>query len=94
MQKGITLDERDFFKDPFTESEFRILIGSQSPADFFSWRSPSFKKLNMDKNRLDSDDLIRLMIAEPKLIRRPLIKIGDEVVLGTNQKGIDNLLLR
>ena len=48
----------------------------------------------MDKNRLDSDDLIRLMIAEPKLIRRPLIKIGDEVVLGTNQKGIDNLLLR
>ena len=93
LQMGITLDERDFFEDRFTESEFRILIGSQSPTDFFSWRSPSFKKLNVDTNRLDGDDLIRLMIAEPKLIRRPLIKIGDKVVLGTNKKGVENLLL-
>jgi arsenate reductase-like glutaredoxin family protein len=90
---GITLDERDFFKDRFTENEFRKLIGSQSPTDFFSWKSPSFKKLNLDTNLVDSDDLIRLMIAEPRLIRRPLIKIGGKLILGTNKSEIDNLFL-
>ena len=90
---GITLDERDFFEDRFTENEFRGLIRGQPPTDFFSWKSPSFKKLNLDTNLVDSDDLIRLMIAEPRLIRRPLIKIGGKLILGTNKNEIDNLFL-
>jgi len=90
---GITLDERDFFEDRFTENEFRRLIRGQPPTDFFSWKSPSFKKLNLDTNLVDSDDLIRLMIAEPRLIRRPLIKIGGKLILGTNKNEIDNLFL-
>ena len=32
-QKGVDLDERDFFKDGFSEQELRELLGGLAPSD-------------------------------------------------------------
>ena len=56
--KDVHLEERDFFRHPFSEEELRSLIGGRSPADIFSWKSPSFKKLDVDADALTGDELI------------------------------------
>ena len=87
-QDGVELDERDFFKDGFTEAELRALLGDTPPADVFSWRSPSARRLGLDRDTVTADELIRLMLDEPRLIRRPLIQVGDRVIVGTDKKAM------
>ena len=86
--KDVHLEERDFFRHPFSEEELRSLIGGRSPADIFSWKSPSFQKLDVDADALTGDDLIRLMLEEPRLIRRPLTVTGDELIVGSDKRAL------
>ena len=91
MQGGISFSERDFFKEPFTETELRELAGLVSITDMFSWRSPAAKKLEIDPLELDETGLIRLMLREPRLIRRPLIKTGTEIIIGLKLEKLSKL---
>ncbi len=85
---GVELKERDFFKEAFTEAELRGLLGDTPASEIFSWRSPSVKKMGLDKNSLVEDDLIRLMLEEPRLVRRPLIRVGGKLVVGTDKRAM------
>ena len=87
-QWGVELDERDFFQNQFTEAELRELLGETPASAVFSYRSPSVKKMGLKADELSEDDLIRLMLEEPRLIRRPLIKVGDRVLVGTDKKAM------
>ena len=87
-QKGVELEERDFFKDVLSEQELRNLLGDTPPTDVFSWRSPSFKKLGLEKDSLTDDDMIRHMLEEPRLIRRPLVEVNGRLIVGTDKKAM------
>ena len=87
-----TIEERDFFKDPFSRHELEELIAKDDPTKFFSFRSPSFKKLGLQKDSLERDQIISLMLEEPRLIKRPIVKIGDLVILGTDKNLLDRLI--
>ena len=87
-QDGVALNERDFFKDGFTEAELRALLGDVPPADVFSWRSPSARKLALNKDTASADELIRHMVAEPRLIRRPLILMDGRLIVGSDKKAM------
>ena len=92
-QAGIEFDERDFFAEPFTEDELRVVIGTRPVSDFFSWRSPSFRKMGLDRDSLSDDKLLELMVAEPRLIRRPLILTSDgNLIVGSDKKAMADLL--
>ena len=89
MQKGLDLEERDFFQVRFSEEELRHLLGDRSPSEVFSWNSPSFKKLGLNREDLEDWQLIRLMVEEPRLIRRPLIQVGNDLVVGTDKRAME-----
>jgi arsenate reductase-like glutaredoxin family protein len=61
-------------------------------SEMFNFRSPSFKKIGVDRNKLGDSDLIKLMLQEPRLIRRPLVRIGEEVYFGADSKVLAELL--
>ncbi|MDA1347890.1 MAG: hypothetical protein O3A47_03365 [Chloroflexi bacterium] len=85
MQDGVELDERDFFSDRFTERELRQLIGEREPSEFFSWSSPSFRKMDLKREHLTEEQLVEMMLDEPRLIRRPLIRAGADLIVGTDK---------
>ena len=85
MQDGVEFDERDFFSDKFTEQELRQLIGEREPSEFFSWSSPSFRKMALKRDNLTGEQLIEMMLNEPRLIRRPLIRVRDDQIVGTDK---------
>ncbi len=91
-QSGIELDERDFFADPFTTEELRDLIGDAPVSDYFSWRSPSFRKLGLNREDMSDNRMLELMTEEPRLIRRPLIMTEDgKLIVGTDKKAMADL---
>ena len=92
LQEGVELEERDFFADPLSEQELRDLIGSRPASRVFSWNSPSFKKLGVTREELDDERLIHLMLDGPRLIRRPLVQVGGEVFVGTDNDAMKRAL--
>ncbi len=57
-------------------------------AAIFSWRSPSARPLALDPATTPEDELIALMAREPRLIRRPLVTVGDSVLAGADPKSL------
>jgi arsenate reductase-like glutaredoxin family protein len=91
-QRGVEFEERDFFKYPLSEGELRGLAKLKPLSELFSWRSPSFKAMGLEERSLSPDDLIRLMAQEPRLIRRPLVKVDDQLIVGSDWKAVEAAL--
>ena len=92
LQKGVELVERDFFQDRFSEDELRSLIGDTALAELFSWNSPSYKKLGLKREDLDDDQLISMMLEEPRLIRRPLTFVEGTLIIGSDENALRRAL--
>ena len=92
MQKGFEIDERDYFKDLLDEDELIDLASTVGLAEIFAWRSPSVKNMGLQGKDLDVREMLQFMLKEPRLIRRPIIKIGNETIIGANIKVITEKL--
>lgn len=81
---GVVVEERDIFRNPLSESELRDILSGQSPSALFSTRSPSIKKLGLEIKELTQLEMLQLMAQEPRLIRRPIVKVDGRLVIGDN----------
>ena len=82
LQKGLEVTDRDFFKDTLSEAEIRELASLAGTVNIFARRSPSLKKLGLADKELSDDEMVGLMLQEPKLVRRPLLKVGNKLIVG------------
>lgn len=82
MQNGLEVTDRDFFKEAFSEEEIRDLAAMVGTENIFARRSPSLKKMGLTERDLSDDEMVKLMLEEPKLVRRPLLKVGDKLMVG------------
>ena len=48
--------------------------------------------MGIDRDSLDDDRMIALMLEEPRLIRRPIAEIGDTLIIGTDSKALTQAL--
>ena len=95
MQNGLSVSERDYFKEPFTEGELRELIaevGEPGVSAMFASRSPSLKKMGLDPAELSDERKVSLMLEEPRLVRRPIVRLGDRLIIGASVKVITEAL--
>ena len=91
MQNGYEVEERDYFKEPFTEGELRDLVaevGEPGVSAMFASRSPSLKKMGLTAAELSDDRKVSLMLEEPRLVRRPIVRLGDRLIIGASVKAI------
>jgi arsenate reductase-like glutaredoxin family protein len=86
------LNERDFFKNPFGREEIENLLQGIPASEMFSFRSPSFKKMGLDRDKLKNKEMLDLMLKEPRLIRRPVVQIGKKVYFGADSKLLTEVL--
>ena len=59
--------------------------------EILATRSQTFKDLGKDVNDLPLSEVIKLIIEEPKLLRRPLLTDGKKLVVGYNPEGLQSL---
>jgi len=58
----------------------------------FNFRSPSFTQLGLERDKLSDSDLIDLMLKEPRLVRRPVVRIGDKVYFSADKSVLESLI--
>ncbi len=68
-----------------------MLQGNEA-AVMFNFRSPSFLKLGLDREKLSDDDLIGLMLQEPRLIRRPIVKVGRKIYFAASAEILADII--
>ena len=85
LRQGVHYTERDIFKHPFSETELRAIVARRPVAEIFSYRSPSVKALGLDPERMSEEEMIRVMLEEPRLIRRPLLTTGQALAVGFDE---------
>ena len=92
MQNGVQVQERDYFKDPFTRQELTDLASAVGLPQIFASRSPSLKKMGLAGQDLSEAEMLDLMLKEPRLVRRPLVRLGDRLLVGANLKAVQAAL--
>jgi|ERR1700728_217344 len=92
MEKcGFGMKFRDLGKERLSPEELEKLIGDRDHTQFLNTRNELYRRKNMKENPPSRKEAIRMMAAEPNLIRRPVIVAGGRVVLGFDQEGIARL---
>jgi arsenate reductase-like glutaredoxin family protein len=95
VQNGYAVEERDYFKDQFTETELRELaseLGEPGVSGIFAARSPALKKMGLNVADLSDERKLALMLEEPRLVRRPIVRLGDRLIVGASLKAMTEAL--
>ena len=92
MQNDFELEERDYFKEPFTEDELKELAGDTPLSEMFARRSPALKNMGLAGQELSDDEILALMLKEPRLVRRPLVRMEGKLLVGATVKAVEAAL--
>ena len=78
------IESRDFFKDPFTETELKKIIKmtGKKPKELLRKRDKTYKEMNMEQNKKTDSEIIKLMVKYPGLILRPIIILKNKAIVG------------
>lgn len=81
---GSDIEKRDFFKEPFSESELKKIIKmtGKKPIELLRKRDKMYKELDLENNKKNDSQIIKLMIKYPGLILRPIIITKKKAFVG------------
>lgn len=82
---GHVLDVRNLLAHPWTEAELRCFFGTRPVAEWFNRASPRVKSGDVVPEALDAEGALALMLADPLLIRRPLLQVGERREVGWDE---------
>jgi Spx/MgsR family transcriptional regulator len=88
---GFDLRLRDIGKDRLEPAEIESLIGAADHTRFLNTRNELYRRRNMKENPPSRAEAIKMIAAEPNLIRRPIIMAKGKIILGFDQPRIDEL---
>lgn len=89
---GAKLELRSLDDEPLSEAEIERLIGTRDYVPFLSTRNELYRSRRMKEKPPSRSEAIRLMAANPNLIRRPLVVRGKQIVLGYDEAAYKELL--
>jgi nitrogenase-associated protein len=82
IASGHELDVRNLLAEPWTAGRLRAFFGARPVAEWFNASAPRVKSGEIDPGALSPEAALALMLADPILIRRPLLKVGDRCEAG------------
>jgi nitrogenase-associated protein len=74
---GHQLQVRDLLSEKWTAESLRPFFGDRPVAQWFNDSAHKVKDGTVDIHGVDEAQALKLMLAEPMLIRRPLLRFGD-----------------
>lgn len=77
-ENGIEWDKVNYFNEPFTEKKLRELARKAGVRPIKLTRGAAAAGLSDDT---PDADVIAAMVADPNLIQRPIVEVGDKAVL-------------
>ncbi len=79
---GLQLEVKDLLSEPWTGERLRPFFADKPVSEWFNPSAPAIKYGEVDPATLSAEEAIELMLAQPLLIRRPLIRYGEHFMAG------------
>jgi nitrogenase-associated protein len=86
---GHDVEARSLLTEAWTPELLRAFFGARPVAEWFNRAAPRVKSGEVQPETQTADSAIQLMLAEPLLIRRPLIQVGERREIGFETATID-----
>ena len=93
LQKKTTdISVVDYFKTPFTSDEFKLLLMklNKKPHEMIRMQEEYFKK-ELKGRHFNDEEWVKIILENPKLIKRPVIVVGNKAVWADPVEEIDSL---
>lgn len=87
---GHQLQVRDLLTEPWTAQELARFFGDRPVAEWFNPSNPRIKSGEVDPAAIAPEDALQMMVAEPLLIVRPLMQVGQERLAGFEVQQVHN----
>lgn len=82
----------DFRQDGLEQGQLRVWVDAVGWEALLNKRSTTWRQLaEADKAPMDTNKAIKLMLAQPTLIKRPVITRGDTVIVGFKEQDLQGL---
>jgi arsenate reductase (glutaredoxin) len=88
LEEGADLELRDIGKERFSAEELDALIGKRDYKLFLNTRNELYRERNMKEHPPSRAEAIKMIAAEPNLIRRPIVIRGNEIHLGWDEEAL------
>lgn len=82
LASGHQLDVRDLLLEGWSAPSLRPYFGTKPVPQWFNAASPRVRSGEIDPEAVNPQEAIIMMILDPGLIRRPLMRIGDHCESG------------
>jgi len=92
LEHGADLELRDLGKERLNIAELDVLIGDRDYRMFLNPRNELYRARNMKENPPPRAEALKMMAAEPNLIRRPVVIAGKRIVLGYDEEALKKLV--
>jgi nitrogenase-associated protein len=80
---------KNMLDEPWTAERLREFFGGLPVADWFNRAAPRVKSGEIVPERLDADAALASMLAEPLLIRRPLMECDGKRIAGFDAERVE-----
>jgi len=91
QERNLDLEFRNLDKDQLSVAELDALIGDRNYREFLNTRNELYRQRKMKEHPPSRSEALKLMAAEPNLIRRPIVILGKQVILGYDEKALKKL---
>ncbi len=90
MERGAELESIDLNKG-LSVAALEELIGERDYKQFLNSRNALYREMKMKENPPPRGEALRLMSANPNLIKRPVAVAGRKLVLGFDSEALERL---
>ena len=89
LEAGHQLEVRDLLKEQWTRGALREFFGDMPVDKWFNSSAPDIKSGKIEPAENDEESALELMIANPILICRPLMRVADKCWVGFDSELVD-----
>lgn len=82
---GHSVEARSLLTHPWTEADLLGFFGTRPVTEWFNRTSPRVKSGEVVPEALNAEGALALMLADPLLIRRPLLQVGERREIGWDE---------
>jgi nitrogenase-associated protein len=86
---GHTVQAKSLLTEKWTSDRLRAFFGDLPVADWFNPSSPRVYGGEISPASLNEGEALKLMLADPLLIRRPLMEVDGEQRVGFDQEAVE-----
>jgi nitrogenase-associated protein len=89
---GVDLQVRSLLDEPWSAEGLLRFFAGRPVVEWFNRAAPAIKSGAVDPQQLSAEQALALLLAQPLLIRRPLIQLGAVHLVGFDPAALNALL--